>query len=298
MVVKKLLKNGIGLFQHRLLSGRCLGCLAPAQQDLPLCEDCQKSLALNHHACQQCALPLPLGLPLSPPSPALTSSVMNHPDAWHKGQAFSENTSFISPTTINTSTIKASATLTCASCQQDQPPYIKTLSPYLYAYPLDRFVNRFKQDRQLIYGRLLARLMADYLAQHYQTQPHTLPDQIIAVPSHKKLSFNRGFNPAALLADEVSKTLKRPFNPKLCKKVVATSPQHTLDRQARLKNLSGSFALTGSVEQQTIAVVDDVMTTGATAGVIAQLLRDNGAQAVYIWTLARTPYHSTDAKNK
>lgn len=290
MVVKKLLKNGIGLFQHRLLSGRCLGCLAPAQQDLPLCADCQRSLALNHHACQQCAIPLPLGLALSPLSPATDSSIVINPDAILN--TTTESIPFINPTTINPATINSTTALTCASCQQDQPPYIQTLSPYLYAYPLDRFVNRFKQDRQLIYGRLLARLMSNYLAQHYQHQPHALPDQIIAVPSHKKRSFKRGFNPAALLADEVAKTLKRPFNPKLCKKVVATSPQHTLDRQARLKNLSGSFALTGSVEQQTIAVVDDVMTTGATAGVIAQLLRDNGAQEVHIWTLARTPYQS------
>jgi len=295
MAVKKLFKNGMGLFRHRLLSGRCLGCLAPAQQDLPLCEDCQRSLALNHHSCQQCAIPLPLGQSLSPSSPAGTPPVVISPDSVRNAALTS--TSFIHSTTINPTTINPTTALTCASCQQDQPPYIKTLSPYLYAYPLDRFVNRFKQDRQLIYGRLLARLMADYLKQHYQHQPQMLPDQIIAVPSHKKRSFKRGFNPAALLADEVSKTLKLPFNPKLCKKVVATSPQHTLDRQTRLKNLSGSFALTGSVEQQNIAVVDDVMTTGATAGVIAQLLRDHGAQEVHIWTLARTPYQPASFKN-
>lgn len=295
MAVKKLLKNGIGLFQHRLLSGRCLGCLAPAQQDLPLCADCQRSLALNHHACQQCAIPLPHGLSLSLPSPAIASSIAINPDSTLN--TATESIPFINPTTINPATINSTTALTCASCQQDQPPYIKTLSPYLYAYPLDRFVNRFKQDRQLIYGRLLAKLMADYLKQHYQHQPQTLPDQIIAVPSHKKRSFKRGFNPAALLADEVSKTLQLPFNPKLCKKVIATSPQHTLDRQTRLKNLSGSFALTSSVEQQTIAVVDDVMTTGATAGVIAQLLRDHGAQEVHIWTLARTPRQPASFKN-
>lgn len=249
MAIKKLMHKGLGVFKHRLLSGRCLGCLAPAQDELPLCIACEENLALNNHACRQCAAPITTAQHLVQP-----------------------------------------AFLLCVPCQHDSPPFQKTVSPYLYSYPLDRFVNRFKQDQQLIYGRLLARLMARNLHLHYQDSDHSLPDQIIAVPSHKKRRFKRGFNPAALLADEVAKTLQRPFNPKLCQKITDTAEQHTLDRQARLKNLQGSFSLTEPVTDQHIAVVDDVMTTGATAGVIAELLRDNGAKEVHIWTLARTPY--------
>lgn len=249
----QITQKGHKVFKQKLLSGRCLGCLAPVSGDLPLCDDCKEGLALNHHSCLQCAEPISL---LS-------------------GQSLSQQWQ-------------------CGHCQRDAPPFSHTVSPYLYSYPLDRFVSRFKQNRQMIYGRLLGRLMADHLHEHYADKPWQLPDQIVAVPTHRKRRFKRGFNPAALLADEVARKLKRPFNPELCQKITDTQEQHTLSRKERLNNLHGSFRITRRVQDQRIALVDDVMTTGATARVIASMLRDNGASEVCIWTLARTPQPESD----
>lgn len=257
-LLDQAIRSGGHLFRHRLLSNRCLACLAPAESDYPLCKACEDSLALNHIACRQCAEPLVI-----PPGELHRLT---------ERQAFSEEGWL------------------CPRCQKETPPFTRTVSPFLYSYPLDRFVHRFKQDKQMIYGRLLSRLMADRLSEHYGTSAEPLPDLISAVPTHRIRRFRRGFNPAALLADEVSGTLKRPFYPGLCQKIIDTPVQHTLSRKERFKNLENSFRITRPVTGKTVAIVDDVMTTGATARVIARLLRDNGARDVVIWTLARTPH--------
>lgn len=241
-----ILSKGIGLFKHRLMGGRCLACLAIAQENIALCDRCEQSLAPNREACIRCAEP------------------------------------FTTPSPLDSQAI-------CASCQTDPPAFSRTYAPYLYAYPLDRMIRRFKEEGQMIYGQLLSQLLAERLRDDFSIQGFQRPDQIIAVPIHITRRFSRGYNPAALLADSLAHELSCQFNPRLCIKTKATEKQQTLNREQRQHNLHNSFQLTQSVQGQRIAVVDDVMTTGATARVIAQLLRDNGAVEVYIWALARTP---------
>ncbi|OPX54386.1 hypothetical protein BTE48_14490 [Oceanospirillum multiglobuliferum] len=228
------------------MGGRCLACLAIAQDNIALCSGCEQSLALNREPCVQCAEPFTA-----------------KPNFEHQA--------------------------ICASCQADQPAFSRTYAPYLYAYPLDRLISRFKDDGQMIYGQLLSQLLAERLRDNFSELEFQRPDQVMAVPIHITRRFSRGFNPAALLADALSHQLSCHFNPKLCVKTKVTEKQQVLNREQRQQNLHDSFQLTQSVEGQRIAVVDDVMTTGATARVIAQLLRDNGAAEVYIWALARTP---------
>lgn len=185
----------------------------------------------------------------------------------------------------------ASQKLMCGRCQKRQPTYERIISPYLYQEPLSLVIQRFKSQDSLLYSRLVSSLLSDHLKAEIISERLLLPDLILPVPTHWRSRFKRGFNPAAQLADFIGRSLDLPVQMSWLKKVRYTPPQHELNRRQRLSNLTASFELShrAKLEGCSVAVVDDVVTTGATADVIAELLRDNGARSVQVWALARTP---------
>jgi ComF family protein len=99
----------------------------------------------------------------------------------------------------------------------------------------------------------------------------------------------RGFNQAALIARQLSTALRIPWRSQLLHKHRESADQRGLDRRQRRRNLRGCFschALPGGCH---VALVDNVMTTGATAWEATLALRRAGAAKVDVWTLARTP---------
>lgn len=178
--------------------------------------------------------------------------------------------------------------LICARCQQQTPAFEQVSAPFLYDFPLRELITRFKERDDLLLSRLLADLLCDALLPLSDAER---PDLILPVPTHWRSRLQRGFNPAALLADGVSRRLKCPLENHLLIKTRYTPAQHLLNREQRLRNLRGSFSLRWPhrVTGKRILLVDDVVTTGRTADVIAALLRDNGARSVSVWALARTP---------
>jgi ComF family protein len=115
-----------------------------------------------------------------------------------------------------------------------------------------------------------------------------LPDLIVTVPQHWKKQWLRGFNPAAFFTDDISKQLSIPIFTNV-KRTKAVADQKSLSRQARIKNLQNSFAITSRLDNKNMAIIDDVMTTGSTANALAAALKAAGAKQVAIWALARTP---------
>lgn len=109
---------------------------------------------------------------------------------------------------------------------------------------------------------------------------------------HRKRQRKRGFNQAADIAEALSLATDIPWSSELLRRTRATAAQSGLDRRQRLSNLKGVFEVTGEVPAH-VAVVDDVVTTGATARTLATLLQQHGAQTVEIWALARTPAQSS-----
>ena len=101
----------------------------------------------------------------------------------------------------------------------------------------------------------------------------------------------RGFNQAAMLARWLSASLDIPCDERLLLRTQDTDAQQALNAQARQKNLRNAFALAPGavVKGQHLALVDDVLTTGATAQALARLLMDAGAARVDVYCLARTP---------
>lgn len=178
-----------------------------------------------------------------------------------------------------------SAQSMCGRCQRKPPPCDRTFAPLLYSPPLDGLILRMKSRTGIATARTLGRLMARY-AQQQQVE---IPELLVPVPIHPSRLRDRGFNQAALLARQLGHQLGVPWNNGILKKRRATTDQRGLDRRTRQRNLRGSFVSRPLSAGCHLAIVDDVITTGATAWEAARTLKRAGAGRVDVWALARTP---------
>ena len=173
----------------------------------------------------------------------------------------------------------------CGACLSEPPHFDETISAFAYAYPLDRLVQAFKFNANL--G--LLPLFADALARAIQGRAGTLamPDLVVPLPLAPRRLAERGFNQSALLGERVSKKLGIRFDARGMLRVRETPPQTGLSREARLKNVHGAFDCAQRLDGRHIAVVDDVMTTGASLSEAAKALKKAGAAHVSAWVVAR-----------
>lgn len=178
----------------------------------------------------------------------------------------------------------------CNECVYDKPMFSQVIAPWRFDFPLDSLLNRFKHQRDWAIGKLLAQLLARHLTQCFDQGLATQPDALIAVPLSARRYAQRGFNQAELLAQWLSKTLNIEHYAQALQREFR-SPQQQLTAQQRRHNVQGSFHVAKPLNcvGQHLAIVDDVMTTGATCREIAQLLVDQGAKQVDVYCLARTP---------
>lgn len=174
----------------------------------------------------------------------------------------------------------------CGDCLALPKRYQLTICPLLYQHPVDHLVLRFKKRDPHIWARALLPFLAADLDKHYD--PSVWPDLLIPVPSHPLTRLRRGFNQAHALADLLNKITAIPVAP-LVKRQGKVRPQKTLDRKTRFANLRGAFVCNAQLAGETVAVIDDVITTGATVDLISDCLLKAGAGKVHIWALARTP---------
>ncbi len=172
----------------------------------------------------------------------------------------------------------------CGRCQKNLPPFDRLLAPWLYQDPLAELIRQLKFGKKLASGRSLGLLLARSLPNG--TGP---PRLLLPVPQHPRQLRRRGFNHAAEITRQLSRTLDIPWSPWLLTKTRDTRPQHGLNRRERQHNLRGCFALGADSLPDRVAVVDDVVTTGSTAAEIASTLKAAGVERVDVWALARTP---------
>jgi len=174
----------------------------------------------------------------------------------------------------------------CAECLQSPPEFKRALCALRYETLAAQLILQFKDRQQLQFGTFMTQLLAHTLAQ--QDAPQV--DAITAVPQHWRRSLQRGFNPAHYIAQQLSSHFKLPYSP-LFVRAQHSPAQKSLDRKTRLKNLKGVFQLRKDKVPQRVAIVDDVITTGATVRTLAQALRAAGVEEVQVWALARTAKH-------
>ena len=171
----------------------------------------------------------------------------------------------------------------CGPCLRRPPPWSRAFAPLRYTAPVDRLIQQFKFNGGLAEGRLLSRLFIEALDERGDPPPEC----ILPVPLHPSRLRERGFNQSLELARPVAEALGVPLDFELCRRTRPTAVQSQLPAQARRANVRGAFALNGPLEARHVALVDDVLTTGHTAGELSRLLQRAGVETVEIWTLAR-----------
>lgn len=172
----------------------------------------------------------------------------------------------------------------CGDCLQHPPVLAHTRAVFVYGFPLDRLVPRFKFHRDLAAGRLMSELMAGALA----SAPR--PDAIVPIPLHVRRLRQRGYDQALELARPLADALSLPLRTDLLLRSRSTAPQSELHADERQRNVAKAFAVPPGVTRPAhVCLVDDVMTTGATLQAAARVLRAAGVARVDAWVCARAP---------
>ncbi|KTC85909.1 MULTISPECIES: ComF family protein [Legionella] len=171
--------------------------------------------------------------------------------------------------------------LSCGVCSKKKPAIDKTITAYLFEEPLRTLVHEFKYHEALYLVSFLARLMLNALPNGVlETQC------LVPVPLHPKRLRQRGFNQAAELCKFLARKLALPYELNLCKKIIHTAPQASLNKKQRKQNLQNAFQSQLSPYQH-ITLVDDLLTTGSTANELALAFKQQGVAQVDLWCCAR-----------
>ena len=171
----------------------------------------------------------------------------------------------------------------CRACREKPPRFDCALSPYPYEGVLEQAIRLFKYRRR----DALARPLADLMLVWADRLPPV--DLVMPVPLHPARLRAREFNQSLLLADRIARRLGLPLSFEHLERIRQTRPQTELDRKDRARNVRRAFAVRDpdGLEGRRVLLVDDVLTTGATANDCARALRRAGAASVTVLTLAR-----------
>ncbi len=171
----------------------------------------------------------------------------------------------------------------CGLCLARAPPFAATIAAWTYAFPVDQLLQAFKYGGALA----LAEPLADELTRAVLRRADSQPDAIVALPLSPARQRQRGFNQAHEIARRVAVQLGLPMLRGLAR-IRDSPPQATLAWKARADNVRHAFEADASLRDRRIAIVDDVMTTGATLAAATAAARLAGAVAVEAWVVART----------
>lgn len=154
-----------------------------------------------------------------------------------------------------------------------------------YEFPVDRMVTGAKFHGQLHFAQALGELLARALIAG--RTPAELPQLLIPVPLHRRRLAGRGYNQALEIARPVARTLGLKLVPTACERIRPTAEQTGLSAAGRRRNLRGAFRARELCCGRSVAVLDDVMTTGSTLAAVVAAVRAAGALTVEAWAAAR-----------
>lgn len=180
-------------------------------------------------------------------------------------------------------------TAICGACLTDPPPFARTLAAVDYGHPWDGLITQFKFHDALDLATALVERM---LAARDDLHP---PALLMPIPLSAARLRERGYNQAWELTRRLGNALNRPTDATLLLRVKNTPHQLAFPPAQRAGNVRAAFAVEprrrSELQGRSVMLVDDVMTTGATAAEAARTLLQAGASEVAVWVVARTPRH-------
>lgn len=174
---------------------------------------------------------------------------------------------------------------TCGRCLNMQPAFDHVACALSYEYPTNVLVLGLKYRHGLSFARPLAARLADAL----DAEPY--PDVVIPMPLSPGRLAERGFNQATELARLAAFEFGLKPSLNLVRRNRESAPQASLPWKERARNVRNAFECSASLAGKSVAVVDDVLTTGATLNELALALKRQGARQVTGWIAARTLPH-------
>jgi ComF family protein len=175
--------------------------------------------------------------------------------------------------------------LPCSACQQKPRAFEAAVAAFVLRPPVQQGIHALKYQARFQQAKLLADGLASSLRQ--RTEP--LPQLIVPVPLHWRRQWWRGYNQSLEIARVLGAELGVPVRAEAAKRLRATPDQIGQTAAQRRRNLKGAFAAAPTVAGQHIALLDDVMTTGATLEELAHACKAAGASRVEAWAVARQP---------
>lgn len=171
--------------------------------------------------------------------------------------------------------------LVCGSCLNAPPYFDATHSLFTYDFPLDVMMQRYKYGSMLNLGHIFGMMLSN------KTNLANI-DLVIAMPMHPARLKERGFNQALEIAKIITKNNPEKLDYQSVQRQKLTPPQASLPLKERVRNIKGAFKLDKHLNGKRIALVDDVMTSGASLNELAKTLKQAGATYIECWVVART----------
>lgn len=178
--------------------------------------------------------------------------------------------------------LAAPEAIVCGRCLAHAPHYDATVAALAYEFPADVLVQSLKFRGEVA----LAPFFADLLTAHIPRAESV--DVVIPVPLSRERLRQRGYNQAMEIARHLAPALGARLDPFACVRSRDTREQAALAWSERGRNVRDAFRCERPLVGATVAVVDDVMTTGATLDEMAAVLKRAGAKRVVNWVVART----------
>ena len=244
-----------------LAPANCLLCRRRHNKARVICADCEAAFSRNHNACRRCALPLQ-----TTPSPVVSGSDF----------------------------VRKSTRRLCPTCIEHPPHFFSAQAPYLMRTGMRDLIHLWKfQNRPQLTG-LLAELLLNGLpaasAESLTNPGPAAHTTLIPIPTQWRRQVRRGFDHTWLLANAIRSQSVQPAVVRPWLKNRHYRPaQHRLNKKSRLADTQDRFIGHPAIAGHSIVLIDDVMTTGATARAAARACTAAGARTVAMWCLARTP---------
>lgn len=219
-----------------------------------------------------------------PAQPCVLCGSMNHDGLWCA--ACDRALPYLDAAHCPSCALPAPGGEVCGQCLKHPPLFARATAVFGYAFPLDKLIQAMKYGEQLA----LAHAFAEKLA--HCIDKNDLPDYVIPMPLHPAKLRERGFNQSQLLAARITRKLGLELLPNACRRVRDTPPQSALPWKERKKNVRDAFRCDTDLTGKRVALVDDVLTTGASLNALAEVIQKRGAVEISVWVVARTLPHN------